>query len=349
MMNDTRHRKTKTTLLVALTAAAIVASPALGAPAKKGGTEGARASNEMEPNDTFATRSIFLGPFNCHARTYYSGKLGGLDTRIPDTMACFTGFAQEFCTAQNDDGGQYASYGGSGMFGLTSAGPFQLRVTGKGNPGFGNGVAHGQLGKFEVYITYRDAVGLVIGATQLSGELVTGNETILFSGIAVLPGTATFDIVVNPLAGEQGDVDFYEFDGLRPGASYEVRIIGGMSDRLVPLQTLDTVMGEYTSAGGLTANINDDIAGAADRRSVVTITADGVGRIFFAISGYDDFDFDGIGDAMSAMFFPHPMTGQYMFSLAHVCSTGCADVDRDCDVDAADLAALLAMWGTTCP
>jgi hypothetical protein len=348
MMNDTRHRIPKTTLLVALTAAAFAASPAPGAPAK-GGTEGIGASSETEPNDTFATRTILVGSGACHSRTFHSGKLGRLDVRIPDTMACFTGFAQEFCTAQNDDGGTYASYGGSAMFGLTSAGPFQLRVTGKGNPGFGNGVAHGQLGKFEVYITFYDGPGFFTGATKLTGELVTGDETILFSGIALAPGTATFRIIVNPLAGEQGDVDFYEFDGLRAGASYEVRIIGGLEDRVAPSRPLDTVMGEYTSAGVLTANINDDIAGAADRRSVLTFTADAFGRIFFAISGYDDFDFDGISDFQSVSSIPHPHTGQYMFSLAHLCSTGCADVDRDCDVDAADLAALLALWGTSCP
>jgi hypothetical protein len=122
-----------------------------------------------------------------------------------------------------------------------------------------------------------------------------------------------------------------------------------LDDRSLLATPLDTVMGEYTSAGVLTANINDDIAGAADRRSVLTFTADGVGRIFFAISGYDDFDFDGISDFLAPAFIPHTQTGQYMFRLAHLCSTGCADVDRDCDVDAADLAALLALWGTSCP
>lgn len=357
-MVDRRHLMAKASLLVTLTAAALAtSSAAYGAPPTEGG--GFIPPSETEPNNTFSTRSVVTGPSSCHSRTFYTAKLGGTDARVPDTMACFTGFAQEFCTAQNDDGGPYASYGGSAMFFLQSAGPFQLRVTGSGNPGFGNGVQHGELGEFEVYIRFYDVSGTFISETVLNGELVTGDETILFDNIPLAPSTFDFDIIINPLAAEQGDVDFYEFDGLRPGGAYEVRIVAGADDRILPPRALDTVMAEFTSTGVQTGNFNDDIglvpnpspppAQYFDPRSVVTITADASGRLFFAISGYNDTDFDGADNNSFFPLEPHSNTGQYTFRLAHVCATGCADLDGDCDVDGADLAELLTRWGTTCP
>ncbi|RMH28998.1 MAG: hypothetical protein D6693_02720 [Planctomycetota bacterium] len=312
-------------------------------------------SHELEPNDVFAQRTVLTGSAGCRWRAFYTAKLGGVDQRVPDTMVCFTGFAQEFCTAQNDDGGAYAAYGGSAVTGQSSAGPFQVRVTGSGNLGFGNGFNHGEVGPFEVYIDFFDAASNYVGTTTLSGTL-TGTNTVLFSNVAVLPGAATFDITVNPLVSEQGDVDFFEFVGLRPNAPYEVRIIAGIDDRTGT--SLDTVMGEYTSFGSLTANVNDDIgpvpnpfpppATAIDRRSVITVTSDATGSMRFAVSGWFDFDFDGLLDGASPPR-RHPRTGQYTFRVAHICGAGCADVNGDCVVNGLDITAVLNKWNTVCP
>lgn len=312
-------------------------------------------SHELEPNNNYSQRTSLTGSTGCRWETYLTAMLGATDTRVPDTMVCFTGFSQEFCTAQNDDGGPWASYGGSAVLDQSSAGPFQIRVTGVGNPGFGNGVMHGERGKFDVYVDFYNAAGNYLGTTALHGELVTGTETVLFNGVPVMSGAATFNIIVNPLAGEQGDVDFFQMSGLRPNALYTVRIIAGVDDRTG--FALDTVMAEYTASGSQTANFNDDIGlvpnpfpppdTVIDRRSVLTMTSSATGVIRFAVSGWMDLDFDGLNDG--SLMRPHPRSGQYTMRIRHNCGAGCADVNGDCVVNGEDLAALLSNWGLSCP
>ena len=103
--------------------------------------------------------------------------------------------------------------------------------------------------------------------------------------------------------------------------------------------------------------MNDDIGAVTnplpppatyiDRRSTLTIVSDAAGSVRFAVTGYYDLTFDGINNGSPT--FPHDQTGQYTVRVTHMCSAGSADINGDCVVDGADIAALLNLFGTKCP
>ncbi len=317
--------------------------------------------SDLEVNDTFDQRVVVEGSDACKWSGTIDGRLGDYNALQPDTDLCVITF--EFCDDTNDDGGPFAAWGGSALFFLTpSLGqpgnwfPINVRVAGKGFYSRATNT-HSERGPVEVYIRFYDSSGSFISQEVRRGTLAGTDDQLIWS-VPVPGATFDFDVIVNPLASENGDVDFYEVEGLRPNVDYSVRVASGMHDRdtLFGLpRPLDTVLGAFSSSGALLAT-HDDICnsvgcGAWNPRSRLVIRSDAAGRIRFAITGYDDFNFNGIQDSPVgfALNAAHDETGQYSIRIDHLCALGCVDNNGDCIVNFVDLNNILSRFGDSCP
>ena len=65
-----------------------------------------------------------------------------------------------------------------------------------------------------------------------------------------------------------------------------------------------------------------------------------------AVTGYNDFDFDGREDPDDDL--RHDEQGSYVLTLVHRCDIGCADANGDCEVNFADITHVLTFWGFHC-
>lgn len=253
----------------------------------------------------------------------------------------------------NDDGGLYRRWGGSQLTFLRE-GPFGsgIRVTGKGCDPLNFSVpfncTHNQTGCYEVIINWFNADGQFIGRTVFSATL-SNNDVDEFP-VNPPSGTFDFDVFTKPLCDYTGDVDFFQFNGLRPGELYNVST-SGLHARFA--RTLDTILREYTSAGASTANFNDDIGSSGsppfawwNRNSSLNVRANNLGQVFVAVTGYNDFDFDGFEDPADQL--RHDENGAYMLGIQHICPIGCLDANGNCIVDFGDVGAILANFGRTC-
>lgn len=218
----------------------------------------------------------------------------------------------------------------SGVFGVPlskSGGVVSLIVTGfpdydfDGDADFGPPGPHGQVGFFETFVDYFDAGGSPLGQVSMGVSEFTGGPD-LFAFMPTPPaGAATYDAYIdNEVEGCRcGDTDFYTVTGLLPGARYEVRVVGG---------DMDSILGIFDSAGGL-IDVNDDDPVAGCCLSVIKGFADGSGDLFFAMSGFDDFDFRG----------GHTEYGAYEIEVTR---TGCNDADLAEPYDLHDLADIVS-------
>lgn len=253
---------------------------------------------------------------------------------------------------QNDDGGRWARWGGSQLLFVNCAGlVFDLIVTGKGcDPFFDTAPCnHNQSGLYEVQINYFGNMGQTFIGSECFRSTLSGTDIDRFTRNAPA-GTFDFDVFVNPLAEYHGDADYYEITGLRPGEEYIVTT-KGLSAREQE-RTLDTIIVAFSSSG-LIINSNDDIGevGLApntwwNRNSRLNIQADANGRIFFAVTGFNDFDADRLQDPEDICL--HTETGAYLLRIRHRCDIGCLDLDGSCQVDFGDITVLLGNWLRTC-
>ncbi len=358
LANTRRAPLFRSTTVRAIAALACLGPAALAAPPGPG--VAAPEVYDLEVNDTFEQRSMLTGSDACKWSTTIDGRLGDYNALQPDTDLCVITF--EFCTS-NDDGGPYAPWGGSALTflrpGIGSPGnwfPIPIRVAGKGFYSRFTG-AHSERGPVEVYIRFYDTAGAFISQEVRRGVLQGTNDELLWN-VPVPGNTFDFDVAVNPLASENGDVDFYEITNLRPNVDYSVRVVSGVHDRepfFDAPRPLDTVLGQFSSSGTLLA-ANDDICnsvgcGAWNPRSSLVMQSDSNGRIRFALTGFDDFNFNGIRDSTTgfARDAAHAETGQYSIRIEHVCALGCVDNNGDCIVNFADLNAVLTRFGQSCP
>lgn len=349
----------RSAIACAIAALSCFAAPALAAPPEPGVPlpEG----TDIEPNDVFSDRIVINGSDDCKWSAFIDGRLGDYNALQPDTDLCVITF--EFCDNTNDDGGPFSRWGGSALFfiqpSLGQPGnwfPITVRVAGKGFY-TQNLNTHSETGPVEVYIRFYDNAGSFISQQVRRGTLNGTSDQLIWS-VPVPGNTFDFDVIVNPLASERGDVDFYEVDGLRPNVEYDLRIVSGLHDRNLgpgglPLP-LDTILGEFSASGAL-VDFNDDICngggcGAWNPRSALRVRADAQGRVRFAVTGYDDFNFNGIRDSGGFNAnVAHDQTGQYTLRINHVCRLGCVDNNGDCIVNFVDLNNVLNSFGETCP
>ena len=318
--------------------------------------------DETEINDTWSQRDTLSGSAACRWERTWLSHLGDYDPNQPDTAVCITTF-ELGCDASNDDGNgfggtnQWARFGGSAALfiepALGNPGAWfpipRIAVAGKGSyqgtsplP-----VLHNQVGRFEMYVEFYDNAGQFISREVYEGELTGGNSEVVFTSIPVPPTTRDFDVIVNPLAEEFGDVDFYQINGLRPLADYVVTT-RGLNTRAPSWSQLDTILTQWSATGAVPGLQNDDLCntpGCYNPGSQLVCRTDAQGRLVVSVTGWDDFNNDGLSDTQG---YRHRQTGNYTLSVRHACGVGCADIDGNCTVDFTDLNELLDRWGDTC-
>ncbi len=348
----------RSTTIRAAAALACLASASLAAPPPPGVS--APVIYDRETNDTFAQRSVIVGSDDCKWNITIDGRLGDYNALQPDTDLCVTTI--EFCTS-NDDAPPFGAWGGSALTflrpGNGSPGawfPITVRVAGKGFYSRFTST-HSERGPVEVLIRFYDSAGQFISQEVRRGVLQGTNDELIWS-VPVPGNTFDFDVAVDPRASEYGDVDFYEVTNLRPNVLYSVRVVSGLHDRLPYFDAqrpLDTVLGQL-SPTGLVLATNDDICNAVDcgpwnPRSALVMLSDATGTIRFALSGFDDLNFDGIRDTTVGLARDAAQgeAGQYGVRIEHLCALGCADNNGDCIVNFADLNAVLSQFGQSCP
>ena len=108
------------------------------------------------------------------------------------------------------------------------------------------------------------------------------------------------------LGPDGSDRDYFEFRGLIPGAEMIVEVIEG---------GFDSVLGAFDENGSLVATDDDGGEGLLSR---LVMVADDDGSIRVAVSGYDDFDFNGEGDDFGG---PHGAAGAYVLEASLVKDT----------------------------
>ena len=135
----------------------------------------------------------------------------------------------------------------------------------------------------------------VTGSVDANGEInlsVSGFEDFDFDGIDDGTGfdhteSGEFSLEVYLGIGGFGDVDFYTFTGLTAGEAFSAEIVSGDPD---------TILGLFDASGNL---IESDDDGGNDLLSRIVGVVGASGSLTFAVTGFDDFDFDGL----------HPGTG----------------------------------------
>ncbi len=340
--------------MLVFSAAAIAAPPGSGVTPP--------APDETEVNDTWSQRDVLTGSDGCRWERTYLGHLGEYDPNQPDTAVCVTTF-ELGCDASNDDGNgfggtnQWARFGGSAALFIEPALGFpgdwapipRIAVSGKGSYIGTSPVAamHNQVGRFEMYVEFYNSSGNFISREVYEGELTGGDSEVFFHNIPVPPTTRDFDVIVNPLAEEFGDVDFYEIEGLRPLSDYVVTV-RGLNHRNPGWAQLDTILTQWSLAAAVPAFQNDDICntpGCYNPGSRLVCRTNSQGRLIVSVTGWDDFDNDGLSDSQG---YRHRATGGYYLHVRYTCNLGCADIDGNCTVDFSDLNELLDRWGETC-
>lgn len=121
---------------------------------------------------------------------------------------------------------------------------------------------------------------------------------------ATVSGITSFE-VSGELASENGDVDYFAFEGLIPGLTYVAEVVAG---------PLDTILGLLDETGAV-IDVDDD--GGSGVLSNLTFNVQESGHINLAVSGYNDADFTGA----------HPESGGYTLRLFVPGPTNVSDND----------------------
>lgn len=131
--------------------------------------------------------------------------------------------------------------------------------------------------------------------------ILLGRETDRNSAFAIRDRFEAPDgaIIAAALRPDGSDRDFFEFSGFAPGSAVVLEVTEG---------DLDTTLGLFDRSGRRVA-IDDD-AGAGDLSRLLAI-ADDQGAVRVAVSGFDDFDFDGRSDSTGR---PHGQSGDYVLT-----------------------------------
>lgn len=291
---------------------------------------------DLEPgNDVFPGDPIGLGT---HAGSLEDrGNADAISTcgHGPDTVLGALD-AGGVLIALDDDGSPVGDGTASAVFAVPLDGPSaRVRVSGFDDFDFdgmrdGSGAPHGQSGLVEVVVRFW-AGGVVVGE-------VTREVMLTASGVIALdepaPGAAeAYDAIIDntpsSLARPAADRDFYVVMGLTPMEDYVVELTSG---------PFDGVLGVFDSAGALVGFDDDDGAGLLP---LVVGRADGLGRMWVAVSGFNDADFDGYGESVDLPLCPHPQVGVYELRVMLACA---ADLTGDLLVNTNDFFQFLAWF-----
>lgn len=233
------------------------------------------ALHAEEPNDIFEDATI-LSP----------GVLSVSDDLFaaifPDTVLgardLFDGISE-----YDDDGSPLGDGRASALYGIsTNSGTISFAVTGYPDESFVGG--HGEFGEYEVFVDAYDLFGDPVDSFSEIRILQPGAvDNFSFSDANYINGT--YDAYIdNSLGGDPGDVDFFTFTGLTPGAAFTAETVDPN------VFEIDTYLGWFDSTGNLIASDDD---GAGGTLSLLQGIVPNDGMLTFAVTGYSDDDFLG--------------------------------------------------------
>lgn len=276
-----------------------------------------------EPNDTFV-QSTILEPGTLSISDDLSPGTG----TAPDTfLGAFDegGFDPFFnFIADDDDSSTFGNGEASGLTGIdiNADSSIRLIVTGSGDLFFEGD--HSQSGGYKGFVEVFDAGEALIDEFSFNGALQPDiMDMYTFADSNWLGGsyTVNLDNTVDGFTG--GDVDFFTFTGLTPGAMF--------SAETSSVGTIDTVLGWYDDAGSLVALDDDSGLGVWSQLDGVVPTS---GQLTFAITGSGDDAFVG----------EHAQQEVYSLQLTLDGAVLPGDFEGDGDVDIFDLTNPVLGW-----
>ena len=263
----------------------------------------------LEPNDDWFSAT------NLGSSTSISDQID-FTTIVPDTVL---GVFDEFDSLLGVD--DDSSFFGNGFASaildqpINADGSINLKVTGFGDFDFDgllddDGIDHFESGDIEVYITLYDSQGSAFDSVDQFETLTEGAVlNIDLSDSNWIGGS--FDAEINNFFGDSSDVDFWAFDNLTSGDTFTAEITSG---------DFDSLLGQYDSTGNL---VDSDDESGIGNLSKLTGVVPQEGILYFAVSAYPDFNFEGT----------HGAFGSYTLDLTTILP---GDYNDDGNVDAAD-------------
>jgi len=167
--------------------------------------------------------------------TIYSGLLDGDVGRLDTLLGHYSGGFSSLLDV-DDNGSTIGGSGASGLSGLPleSDNSIWLKVTGAGNTSFttsqdfGASSSHSQLGHYQVYYDFFDAVGNFVDEKVSSVDSIEPGavDLIMVQAPAEAEG-GTVDVNINTIIGpgEGNAIDFLRFNDLTPGAPFTAKIV----------------------------------------------------------------------------------------------------------------------------
>ncbi|MCB9838310.1 MAG: hypothetical protein H6813_03145 [Phycisphaeraceae bacterium] len=273
---------------------------------------------------TFETGAVPTGPEDCDAPdycvpfdwteilipgdcTYINGEL---EKRYelgcqPDTyMVCFDKL--NHIVAADDNSSELGNGWASGLWGSDcfidngdGTRSLRLGVTGRpdGLDGVFNGLfqngPHGQLGYFEVHVTFTDQMNTECGYELYTDEFHTGAEAFYINYAVPADATGVHVNIDNALEHNEirCDVDYFKLTNLVPLCDYCIEQIGGIDCECTKT---DAMLGWFDKSCTLIDH-NDD-KDYEDVYSKLCAVADANGEINIAVTGYSDYNFNGLND-----------------------------------------------------
>jgi hypothetical protein len=239
----------------------------------------AQPAPATEPNETFAARTILPGGTLSIMDELTPGLL-----EAPDTLLGIKGTFGNIVLV-DDDGSELGDGRASGVAEVpTNSGSIDYCVTGFGDDGFTGD--HTEVGGYEAFIDVYDFFGDLIESFTVTGTLAPGAvDDYSFNDFEWVGGS--YDVNIDNTNGNVsgGDVDFFTFTALPPGAAFTAETLQPATSNI------DTVLGWY-DASGMLVEFNDDRLDGS-----VTSILEGVvpasGALTFAVTGYPDEEFLG--------------------------------------------------------
>lgn len=263
-----------------------------------------------EPNDTFNNATVLPAGTLSVAEELAAAP-------APDTLLGARGFFGDISQV-DDDSSPEGDGRASALYGVpTNRGTVAFSITGFGDDGFVG--SHSESGGYEANVVVYDFFGDPVDDFVIESVLNPGAvDDYDFSDFNYLNGS--YDVVINNLVNLGGDVDFFSFSGLSPGANFTAETFDP------DLSGVDTFLGWFSASGSL-LEVDDD--GGVGVLSKISGVVPANGTLTFAVTGFPDELFDG----------SHSQTGGYELrvDMPHVGVPG--DFDDDHNVDGADMIA----------